>query len=233
LKQDTFEKWLIHNSRPNRYAKTLLTIANDLKKVNYYNNDLYLISDVSIAKQVKEDYLNFDEYFDKNKRGQNMYNSAFNRYIEFLEEYQEESELISDIEKIIDIKIPISTEKHNLVKCRIGQGTFREKLIHLWNGCSVTRFKNIEILIASHIKPWSKSSNEERLDVFNGLLLTPNLDKLFDKGYISFQDNGKILISESLKHFELLGITTDMKVSIKDEHKKYLDYHRSDIFKNI
>ena len=233
MKQDTFEKWLIHNSRPNRYAKTLLTIANDLKKVNYYNNDLYLISDVSIAKQVKEDYLNFDEYFDKNKRGQNMYNSAFNRYIEFLEEYQEESELISDIEKIIDIKIPISTEKHNLVKCRIGQGTFREKLIHLWNGCSVTRFKNIEILIASHIKPWSKSSNEERLDVFNGLLLTPNLDKLFDKGYISFQDNGKILISESLKHFELLGITTDMKVSIKDEHKKYLDYHRSDIFKNI
>jgi len=233
LKQDTFEKWLIHNSRPNRYAKTLLTIANDLKKVNYYNNDLYLISDVSIAKQVKEDYLNFDEYFDKNKRGQNMYNSAFNRYIEFLEEYQEESELISDIEKIIDIKIPISTEKHNLVKCRIGQGTFREKLIHLWNGCSVTRFKNIEILIASHIKPWSKSSNEERLDVFNGLLLTPNLDKLFDKGYISFQDNGKILISESLKHFELLGITTDMKVSIKDEHKKYLDYHRSEIFKNI
>ena len=233
MKQDTFEKWLIHNSRPNRYAKTLLTIANDLKKVNYYNNDLYLISDVSIAKQVKEDYLNFDEYFDKNKRGQNMYNSAFNRYIEFLEEYQEESELISDIEKIIDIKIPISTEKHNLVKCRIGQGTFREKLIHLWNGCSVTRFKNIEILIASHIKPWGKSSNEERLDVFNGLLLTPNLDKLFDKGYISFQDNGKILISESLKHFELLGITTDMKVSIKDEHKKYLDYHRSDIFKNI
>jgi len=143
-----------------------------------------------------------------------MYNSAFNRYIELLEDYQEESELISDIEKIIDTKIPISTEKHNLVKCRIGQGTFREKLINLWNGCSVTKFKNIEILIASHIKPWSKSSNEERLDVFNGLLLTPNLDKLFDKGYISFQDNGKILISESLKHFELLGITTDMRVSI-------------------
>ena len=64
MKQDTFEKWLIDNNRPNRYAKTLLTIANDLKKVNYYNNDLYLISDVSIAKQVKEDYLNFDEYFD-------------------------------------------------------------------------------------------------------------------------------------------------------------------------
>ena len=233
MKQDTFEKWLIDNNRPNRYAKTLLTIANDLKKVNYYNNDLYLISDVSVAKQVKEDYLTFDEYFEKNKRGQNMYNSAFNRYIEFLEDYQEESELISDIEKIIDTKIPISTEKQNLVKCRIGQGTFREKLIKLWEGCSVTKFKNIEILIASHIKPWSKSSNEERLDVFNGLLLTPNLDKLFDKGYISFKDDGKILISETLKNFELLGITTDMSIPIKTEHKKYLDYHRIEIFKNI
>ena len=233
MKQDTFEKWLIDNNRPNRYAKTLLTIANDLKKVNYYNNDLYLISDVSVAKQVKEDYLTFDEYFEKNKRGQNMYNSAFNRYIEFLEDYQEESELISDIEKIIDTKIPISTEKQNLVKCRIGQGTFREKLIKLWEGCSVTKFKNIEILIASHIKPWSKSSNEERLDVFNGLLLTPNLDKLFDKGYISFKDDGKILISETLKNFELLGITTDMSIPFKAEHKKYLDYHRSEIFKNI
>ena len=131
MKQNTFKKWLIDNNRPNIYAKTLLTIANDLKKVNYYNNDLYLISDVSIAKQVKEDYLNFDEYFDKNKRGQNMYNSAFNRYIEFLEDYQEESELISDIEKIINAKIPIPTEKHNLVKCRIGQGTFREKLMRV------------------------------------------------------------------------------------------------------
>ena len=233
MKQDTFEKWLITNNRPNRYAKTLLTIANDLKKVNYFNNDLYLISDVSVAKKVKEDYLNYDEYFEKNKRGQNMYNSAFNRYIEFLESYQDEPELINDIEKIIDSKIPISTEKQNLVKCRIGQGTFREKLIEFWNGCAVTKFKHIEILIASHIKPWSVSSNEERLDVYNGLLLTPNLDKLFDKGYISFDNNGKILISKKLKDFQLLGIKTEMKISIVAEHKKYLDYHRNEIFKNI
>ena len=233
MKQDTFEKWLIENNRPNRYAKTLLTIAKDLKKVNYFNNDLYLISDVSVAKKVKEDYLNYDEYFEKNKRGQNMYNSAFNRYIEFLESYQDKSELIQDIEKIIDSKIPISTEKQNLVKCRIGQGSFREKLIEFWQGCSVTGFENIEILIASHIKPWSNSSNEERLDVYNGFLLTPNLDKLFDKGYISFDTNGKILISEKLKDFQKLGINNNMKISISPEHKKYLDYHRNEIFKTI
>jgi len=138
-----------------------------------------------------------------------------------------------DIEEIIDITILISTEKQNLVKCRIGQGTFREKLIEFWQGCSVTKFENIDILIASHIKPWSNSSNEERLDVHNGFLLTPNLDKLFDKGYISFDDNGEILISQKLKNFQLLGVRADMKISIENEHKKYLDYHRSEIFKNI
>lgn len=233
MKQNTFEKWLIDNNRPNRYAKTLLTIAKDLKKVDYFNNDLYLISDVSVAKKVKEDYLNYDEYFEKNKRGQNMYNSAFNRYIEFLESYQNEPELINDIEKIIEARIPISTEKQNLVKCRIGQGTFREKLIAYWNGCSVTKFKNIEILIASHIKPWSNSSNEERLDVYNGFLLTPNLDKLFDKGYISFDDNGKILISKKLKDFQLLGISIEMRIPIEVEHKKYLSYHRNEVFKTV
>ena len=95
MKQDTFEKWLIDNNRPNRYSKTLLTIASDLKKINYYNNDLYLISDITVAKKVKEDYLSYDKYFEKNKRGQNMYNSAFNRYIEFLESYQDESKLIN------------------------------------------------------------------------------------------------------------------------------------------
>lgn len=232
MKQDTFEKWLIDNNRPNRYAKTLLTIAKDLQKVNYYNNDLYLISDVTIAKKVKEDYLNYDEYFEKNKRGQNMYNSAFNRYIEFLENYKSTPSLIDDIQEIIDNKIPISTEKQNLVKCRIGQGSFREKLIVLWQGCSVTNFKNIDVLIASHIKPWSESSNEERLDKFNGFLLTPNLDKLFDKGYISFDDNGKIIISSTLKNFELLGISTEMRIPIKVEHTKYLNYHRNEIFKS-
>ncbi len=141
--------------------------------------------------------------------------------------------LIKDIEKIINSKIPISTENPNLIKCRIGQGLFRENLIALWKGCSVTKFENVEILIASHIKPWSKSSNEERLDVFNGLLLTPNLDKLFDKGYISFDNNGKILISEKLKNLKILGITIDMNIKINDKHKKYLSYHRNEILKNI
>ena len=136
--------------------------------------------------------------------------------------------LLNDIENILGKEI--STEKENLVKCRIGQGDFRDKLIKYWEGCSVTDFKQTDILIASHIKPWCKANSKERLDLFNGLLLLPTLDKLFDKGYISFDDNGVILISSILKDFEPLGITTDMNITIKNEHRKYLSYHRNKIF---
>lgn len=145
--------------------------------------------------------------------------------------YIEDDNLLNDIEKILGEKI--STEKENVVKCRIGQGEFRDKLIEYWKGCSVTGLKQNDILIASHIKPWSRATDKERLDSFNGLLLLPTLDKLFDKGYISFNDDGNILISKLLENYEILGINEQMKVKIQEQHKKYLQFHRSNIFKNI
>lgn len=231
MKEQSFKNWLIRNNRPLRYSKTLITISKDLKKVNYNDYDLYSIQNIDIVKRIKNDYLNINEYYEKNHRGQNMYNSALNRYIEFLED-NNQNILLEDIQQIIGNTIVINTEKENLVKCRIGQGDFRDKLIKYWNGCSVTRYQNTEILIASHIKPWRESTSEERLDSFNGLLLTPNLDKLFDKGFISFDDEGKILISKSLINFELLGIDKNMKIAIENKHRKYLNFHRNKIFKD-
>jgi hypothetical protein len=139
--------------------------------------------------------------------------------------------LIEDIENILGSEIIIDTEKENLIKCRIGQGKFRDQLIEYWNGCSVTGFKNIDLLVASHIKPWRNSSNKERLDVYNGLLLTPNLDKLFDKGYISFSDNGGILISDELSEYNLFGISTNIRIAIDEKHQNYLLFHRENIYK--
>ncbi len=231
-KEQSFEKWLIANNRPSRYSKTLNTISNNLKKENYKNYDLYSVNSSNTIQKIKRDYLRINKLFDKNKRGQNMYNSAFNRYIDFLKETKEEF-LLDDIEEIIGYKIPLSTETRNLIKCRIGQGNFREKLINYWKGCSVTKFDKIELLIASHIKPWRESTNSERLDLFNGLLLTPNLDKLFDKGYISFDNSGHILISSELNNYALIGLEKEMTIDIKEEHKKYLEFHRNEIFKNI
>ena len=87
------------------------------------------------------------------------------------------------------------------------------------------------MLVASHIKPWSASNNFERLDVFNGLLLTPNLDKLFDAGFVTFEENGKIKISPQLTEPEKLGVRPDLMVRLLPEHEKYMSFHRSVVYR--
>lgn len=121
------------------------------------------------------------------------------------------------------------TEKEAVVKSRIGQGSFRQRLVEFWHGCSVTNCQTQSLLIASHIRPWRKSDNMQRLDVYNGLLLIPNLDKLFDKGYISFDNNGIIILSDflPLSEYRLLGVQQGMRlVHIETNHIPYLKFHR-------
>ena len=143
-----------------------------------------------------------------------------------------DDEKIKTIKKYQELK---NKDKETVIKARIGQGIFRDWLIEYWGGeCSVTGCNKISVLIASHIKPWKDCNNQEAIDVYNGLLLTPNIDKLFDKGLISFSDNGEIIISSQLndKDIKTLGVRTDMKLNkIKNEHLEYFDYHRKMIFK--
>ncbi|MER2512621.1 MAG: HNH endonuclease, partial [Nitrosomonas ureae] len=107
--------------------------------------------------------------------------------------------------------------------------------VQYWQCCSVTGCKQIELLRASHIKPWRDSSNAERLDVFNGLLLLPNLDACFDSGLISFDDNGEIIISGDLAKTTLahLGINSSLKLlQVEQRHKVFLSYHRENVFRS-
>lgn len=105
-----------------------------------------------------------------------------------------------EVEKIkLDTHIE-NTEKASLVLSRIGQGTFRNRVKLIEKRCRVTGVKAEKLLIASHIKPWSDSDNFERLNGNNGLFLSPHVDKLFDKGLISFDKAGKMLVSETLDH---------------------------------
>lgn len=125
------------------------------------------------------------------------------------------------------------TERKTVIQSRIGQGKFRSDLISYWTGCAVTGCNVIEMLRASHIKPWRVSTNIERLDSYNGLLLVPNLDGAFDSGLISFEDNGKIIISKNLSSTDasILGINSKMRLTkVELKHKKYLNYHRNNIF---
>ena len=126
------------------------------------------------------------------------------------------------------------TEREAIVQSRVGQGEFRNKLIRYWKGCAVTECEHLGLLRASHIKPWRSSDNIERLDVFNGLLLIPNLDSAFDNGLISFDNDGKLIISALLtsKDRNKLSIHPEMCIRKLDaRHVKYLEYHRQNVFK--
>ncbi|MBN8413978.1 HNH endonuclease [Halomonas litopenaei] len=126
-----------------------------------------------------------------------------------------------------------STERQAIISSRVGQGAFRAGVISLWRGCAVTGVKKCDFLRASHIKPWRESSNAERLDPMNGLLLTPTLDHLFDAGFISFDDGGQMLISLALSENDarLLHVNSEMKLSkIPEEVRQYLRYHRDQVF---
>lgn len=125
-----------------------------------------------------------------------------------------------------------NTEKKSIISARIGQAEFRQKLINYWKGCAITSSKATNLLRASHIKPWKNSNDQERLDVYNGLLLIPNLDLAFDQGLITFENDGHIMISKMLeeKEIRILGIHVNMRLQVHPRHKKYLEYHRKHIF---
>lgn len=129
---------------------------------------------------------------------------------------------------------PPQTVKSVITESRVGQAKFRKNLLKYWNACSVTGLSVGVLLRASHIKPWSAASPSERLDFFNGLLLSPNLDALFDEGLISFSADGLILISSRLEQsqYQALGLSVDMKLKrLNGAHSPYLAYHRTNIFK--
>ncbi|MBT9455069.1 MAG: HNH endonuclease [Burkholderiaceae bacterium] len=122
------------------------------------------------------------------------------------------------------------TSKQQLVDARRGQGRFRRDLERHWSGCAVTGCTLNEVLRASHIRPWRSSTDEERLDAANGLLLVANLDALFDCGRISFADDGQLLLSPVLTevHLAQLGITRHSRLSrpLNAAARGYLASHR-------
>jgi len=142
------------------------------------------------------------------------------------------------IEDIEDHKSEYSslekTERESIVKSRVGQGLFRERVIELWGSCSVTGISNLALLRASHIKPWRDCSNQERLDPMNGLLLHPTLDHLFDSGLVTFEENGKILVSKRLSSEDAKILQLDSSETLRKVPgglQEYMKFHRENVFK--
>jgi hypothetical protein len=140
---------------------------------------------------------------------------------------------VADMFRQKTVLLPRSTEVERLVVERVGQDIFRAALLDYWQcRCCVTGLEVPELLRASHIKPWAQcDSDDERLDVFNGLLLAPHVDALFDGGWISFEDSGVVLVSPALPSDAVVqvGLSSTWRVrGLSQAHKVYLAYHRAE-----
>jgi putative restriction endonuclease len=126
------------------------------------------------------------------------------------------------------------TERLAIVRARIGQGLFKERVSAIESKCRITGVENPVHLVASHCKPWRDATNDERLDGENGLLLTPNIDHLFDRGFIGFEGNGDLIISPVAHRSSLqrMGIETSGVVNVgsfTSGQKEFLDFHRNSV----
>lgn len=164
------------------------------------------------------------EYANSNKVSVESINKAKEIFLDITKH----DELLNINEEIIDVSVK---NYKVLVNVRSLQSSFRKRLINYWEGSSVLDCKEVDILIASHIKRFCDSNKLEKYDLFNGFLFTPNYDKLFDNHLITFDEKGGIIISKSLNETTLkqLGIYKSARIKadkLKPEHLEYLVFHR-------
>lgn len=195
------------------------------KETGHGNQKAYLAEiDEPLFREIVEQaqFVDFDALTDQhNARASGEFSASLERII------------LSKIESDPDIS---TTERLQLHKSRVGQGAFRKNVMAITPLCCVTGITNADFLIASHIKPWrSCETYHERLDGYNGLLLAPHVDFLFDRGLIGFNNAGNLLLSSTLRpaDVELFGIRTALDkqcLEFHPQHIPYLDHHRHNVF---
>jgi hypothetical protein len=126
------------------------------------------------------------------------------------------------------------TDREAIIRARRGQGIFKQRVMLIERRCRITGVDNPIHLVASHCKPWRDSTNEERLNGENGLLLTPSIDHLFDRGFIGFEDSGRLVISPvaHVPSLQRMGIDTHGAVNVggfTEGQRQYLDFHRNSV----
>ena len=170
--------------------------------------------------------LDLNIYKERNRIGNNMYSSALNHYGHYLKQYDVVDSTIFTENKIF------TSEAERKIKVRLVQNKFRKGLFDYFPRCAISGLSNPYFLKASHIKPWSKSNDQERIDPFNGLLLTPNYDHLFDRGFIGFKHNGEVIVSNHLHQAEreFFNIPDRIAIQLEKVHLPYLEFHRDEVF---
>jgi len=136
---------------------------------------------------------------------------------------------IAEVDEIIMRTDIGPTQKTQIINSRRGQGVFKAQVRQIERVCRVTKVANPRHLIASHIKPWKKSNDAEKISGYNGLLLAPHIDHLFDKGFISFEGNGNLILSSQLDNSVLDKWCIDKNINVgsfRNEQQQFLEYHR-------
>lgn len=237
---DDLSVWIKENTELSassiyKYSHAVNTISNEMQQKGTIPVGLF---DMSVLQC---DYylpviLKDSDFIEKNSTGNNMYSSALKQYRMFRTATSDDIVDRTEIENaILDYDNLTETERTAIVKSRIGQGLFRKRLLKKYeNTCVITGVSAKKLLVASHIKPWAVSNNEERLSEENGLLLSPTYDKLFDYGLITFTNQGKMIISSQLSDEDKnkLYLSTDIEYNLKLSSKmaEHLEYHRDIIF---
>ena len=143
------------------------------------------------------------------------------------------------LEEQVETDVSVNeTDREAIVRARRGQGLFKQRVMQIETYCRITGVDNLSHLVASHCKPWRDSTNEERLNGENGLLLTPSIDHLFDRGFIGFEDSGDLIISPVAHKPSLqrMGVETNRSVNVgkfTEGQRQYLDYHRNSVLLQI
>lgn len=143
--------------------------------------------------------------------------------------------VIKNEQKIIESSNTNVTERTQLQKARVGQGDYRAKLLEQCPFCPITLISDDRLLIASHIKPWALSNDKEKIDPKNGFMFTPTIDRLFDRGFLSFTNDKRTILSPFLSNmtYSKLGISDNKLITHLpiEGREKYLEFHRSEILK--
>lgn len=241
----------IYESRPEQYIKYKCIVTADRKTVSTFNDEKYggpgpraSLGDISFETKLVYEFKNPVTLEELSKHGVSkkripvMKETGKPEVFEFLEEYEAEERKSEDDynpnqDTDMDFQVPPGDEREVTVSERVHQRVFREGLLRKYPHCCLCSVTNPELLFASHIKPWDKSTSMEKTNLNNGLLLCPNHDKLFDKGFISFDSNGSILISEQLSDMDrtFMNVNPNSTLEMNDEMKEFMEFHRNNVFK--
>ncbi len=222
----------ISESSARHYEGAVRAVSKDMLKIGVINKHLEEMNAVEFELALFL-ILQNEDFKAKNTRGNSMYSNGLKQYQSFLKcVFPDDAKLIVD--KIKDDTRLSVTQKDAIVKARVGQGLFRKKVLEKYKNCIVSHIADPRLLIASHIKPWSVSDNEERLSAENGLLLNSIYDKMFDLGLISFKNDGKIIVSKTILQSDKNILNVDENTSF-DLHctpvlLRNLEYHRDVVF---